>query len=131
MVVRRLTNHSGVLKVYLIGSKKYAYRLKFKRAVVPEWVVTAMNSISEGAVIGFEDNPEEELELPDSNQMMLPAVADGDIAEVNDDNEQGEPDQGDDELHEALRVLERAEEPDFAEEEPNIVTRSRTDANRL
>ena len=32
MVVRRLMNHTGVLKVYLIGSKRYAYRLKFKRA---------------------------------------------------------------------------------------------------
>ena len=90
-----------------------------------------MNFIYEGAVIGFEDNPEEELGLPDSNQMMLPAVVDGVVADVNDDNEHGELDQGDDELHEALRVLERAEEPDFAEEEPNIVTRSRTDANRF
>ena len=57
-------NHSEVIKVYLIGSKKYAYRLKFKRAMIPEWVVTAMNSISDGAVIGFEDNPEEEIEVP-------------------------------------------------------------------
>ena len=32
MVVRRMMNHSGVIKVYLVGSKRYAYRLKFKRA---------------------------------------------------------------------------------------------------
>ena len=29
MVVRRLMNHTKVIKVYLIGSRKYAYRLKF------------------------------------------------------------------------------------------------------
>ena len=27
-----MMNHSGVIKVYLVGSKRYAYRLKFKRA---------------------------------------------------------------------------------------------------
>ena len=47
-------NHTGVIKVYLIGTRKYAYRLKFKRATVPEWVVIAMNSIGDKN-IGFED----------------------------------------------------------------------------
>ena len=28
MVVRRMMNYSGVIKVYLVGSKKSAYRLK-------------------------------------------------------------------------------------------------------
>ena len=32
-------NKTGVIKVYLIGTRKYAYRLKFKRAKVPEWVI--------------------------------------------------------------------------------------------
>ena len=45
MVVRRFMNKSGVLKVFLIGSRKYAYRLSFRRAKVPDWVFTAMNSI--------------------------------------------------------------------------------------
>ena len=39
MVVRRSMNKTGVIKVYLIGTRKYAYRLKFKRAKVPEWVI--------------------------------------------------------------------------------------------
>ena len=53
MVVRRSMNRTGVIKVYLIGTRKYAYRLKFKRAKVPEWVITAMNSIGD-KTIGFE-----------------------------------------------------------------------------
>ena len=67
MVVRRVMNHTGVIKVYLIGSKKYAYRLKFKRAVVPGMVVTAMNSNSDSMVIGFEEETEEEPELQEVN----------------------------------------------------------------
>ena len=55
MVVRRSMNKTGVIKVYLIGTRKYAYRLKFKRAKVPEWVITAMNSIGD-KTIGFEDD---------------------------------------------------------------------------
>lgn len=34
VIVRRIMNGSGVLKVYLINSKTYAYRFKFKRAVL-------------------------------------------------------------------------------------------------
>ena len=37
MGMRRSMNHTGVLKVYLIGTRRYAYRLKFVRATVPEW----------------------------------------------------------------------------------------------
>ena len=58
MVVRRFMNKSGVFKVFLIGSRKYAYRLSFRRAKVPDWVITAMNSIGEKS-IGFEDDQRE------------------------------------------------------------------------
>ena len=44
-VVRRFMNKTGVLKVFLIGSRKYAYRLNFRRAKVPDWVITAMSNI--------------------------------------------------------------------------------------
>ncbi len=60
MVVRRSMNHTGVLKVYLIGTRRYAYRLKFVRATVPEWVITAMNSIGD-RTIGFEDDNDGDL----------------------------------------------------------------------
>ena len=58
MVVRRSMNKTGVLKVYLVGTRRYAYRLHVRRAKVPEWVITAMNNIGE-ASIGFEDSTEE------------------------------------------------------------------------
>ena len=47
MIVRRSMNKAGVLKVFLIGTRKYAYRLNFRRAKVPDWVTTAMSSIGE------------------------------------------------------------------------------------
>ena len=45
----------GVLKVYLIQRKKYAFRLRFQRAKAPQWVMDALNNISKSATIGFED----------------------------------------------------------------------------
>ena len=45
MVVRRFMNKTGVLKVFLIGSRKYAYRLNFRRAKVPDWAITEMSNI--------------------------------------------------------------------------------------
>ena len=47
MVVRRFMNKTGVLKVFLIGSRKYANRLNFQGAKEPEWVITAMSCIGE------------------------------------------------------------------------------------
>jgi hypothetical protein len=66
VIVRRIMNGTGVLKVYLIQQKKYAYRLKFQRARAPQWVIDALNSISKDANIGFEDAQEaipEEVEI--------------------------------------------------------------------
>ena len=58
MVVRRSMNRTGILKVSLTATRSYAYRFHFKRAKVPDWVTTAMNSIGD-ATIGFEDSTEE------------------------------------------------------------------------
>lgn len=48
--------------MYLVQSKKYAYRLHFVRALAPEWVLEALNLITSEATIGFEDGAEEDLE---------------------------------------------------------------------
>jgi hypothetical protein len=58
VIVRRIMNGTGVLKVYLIQQKKHAYRLKFQRARAPQWVIDALNGISKDANIGFEDAQE-------------------------------------------------------------------------
>jgi hypothetical protein len=62
VVVRRMMGGTGVLKVYLVPSRKYAHRLHFRRAVAPDWVNSALKSISDTANIGFE---EETAELDD------------------------------------------------------------------
>ena len=130
MVVRRIMNHSGVIKVYLIGSKRYAYRLKFKRAIVPEWVVSAMNSIGDG-IIGFEEESSELLAHNEGQEIILNAPI-----RPNDPTDEVEPGPDDDldnygidELDEAIRVLERDEE-----EEPvqaRVETRATTDQDRF
>ena len=51
-------NKTGVLMVFLIGTRRYAYSRSFRRAKVLEWVITAMNAIGE-ASISFEDSTEE------------------------------------------------------------------------
>ena len=137
MVVRRFMNKSGVLKVFLIGSRKYAYRLSFRRAKVPDWVITAMNSIGEKS-IGFEDQHEG----TETNETRL---IDEDVPEgpqdhpeyvENDAEDHLEQFEGDniDDLNDVIRVLEEdGLQIDF-EEEPHVQdveTRARADPNRF
>ena len=51
MVIRRFMIKTSVLKVFLIGTRKDAYRLSFRKAKVPDWVITAMNSIREKLLV--------------------------------------------------------------------------------
>ena len=135
MVVRRFMNKSGVLKVFLIGTRRYAYRLNFRRAKVPEWVITAMNSIGEKS-IGFE---EETKETEDPGTLIESGP---DPEDPIGAQEHGEDDWGDipehvgeddiDEVNEAIRVLEEADIQANFEEEPHdgeVNTRSRIDRN--
>ena len=63
----------GLLKVYLINSRKYAYRLQFQRAVAPTWVLDALEQVSNrNASIGFEEN---EI-MPGRNELIM------DVADV-------------------------------------------------
>ena len=113
----------NVLKVFLIGSRKYAYRLSFRRAKVPDWVITAMNSIGEKS-IGFEDQREEtettETRLIDEGvpegPQEHPEYVEND---VEDHLEQFEGDNVD-ELNDAIRVLEEDELQIDFEEEPHV-----------
>ena len=59
MIVRRFMNKTGVIKDYLIGTRCYAYRLNFRIAAMPDWVITTLNSLGERA-IGFEEETTEE-----------------------------------------------------------------------
>ena len=96
----------------MIGTRRFAYRLHFKRAKVPDWVTTAMNSIGD-ATIGFEDSTEEttdpgagligESDPGDPNEDTENVVQDWEDAPANyGDLEVGE-------LDEAIRVLEEAD----------------------
>jgi len=68
VVVHHIMNGSGVLKVYLINSRKYAYHLQFQRAVAPTWVLDALEQVSNrNTNIGFEEN---EI-LPDRNELIM------------------------------------------------------------
>ena len=133
MVVRRLMNHTGVIKVYLIGTRKYAYRLKFKRATVPEWVIIAMNSIGDKS-IGFEDEAgaEDQTDIPATGELGndVGLLEDIDIDQEADPDEQDNYGAG--EIDEAIRVLEEADLP--IEEEPSpgaIETRAQTNPDRF
>ena len=103
------------------------------RAKVPEWVITAMNSIGD-KTIGFEDDsgtegaiePTETLEVG-----QLEGLAEDD--EIDQEANFEGPDGPDiDELDDAIRVLERAdaleEEPEF---EVAVTTRAHTDQERF
>ena len=53
--VRVYRDGSGVIKVYLVETKRFAHRLKIVHAKAPEAVLEALRSISPDAIIGFED----------------------------------------------------------------------------
>jgi hypothetical protein len=62
IVVRRIMNGTGILKVYLVSTRRMAFRLKFHRAKPPIWILNLLNNISIDSKIGFEDqvdNPEQ------------------------------------------------------------------------
>ena len=68
VLVCYIMNGSGVLKVYMINSSKYAYRLQFQRAVAPTWVFDALEQVSNrNTNIGFEENEM----LSDRNELMM------------------------------------------------------------
>ena len=71
IIVRRIMNGTGVLKVYLIQSRKFAHRLKFKRAKAPEWVVNALNSISVNQAVGFEDPTDNPEDISEAEGMII------------------------------------------------------------
>jgi hypothetical protein len=58
VVVRRMMNGTGVLKVYLVQSKRYAYRLHFMHAVAPEWVLESLKELNPDMSIGFKADSE-------------------------------------------------------------------------
>jgi hypothetical protein len=95
VVVRRIMNGTGVLKVYLIQSRKYAYRLQFRRAKAPSWVLESLEDVSKNTMtIGFEENPDMPMPLEsneteniaqDVNQSPVVDANDNDEAEVFED----------------------------------------------
>jgi hypothetical protein len=122
VVVRRMMGGGGVLKVYLIASRKYAHRIHLRRAIAPDWVYTALNNISEDATIGFEEataNLEEFMAnnvvgpepRPKDSSVTIPA--DTTEAEFSSPEERAEEAAVTSELQEALEVLDAGEQEVF------------------
>ena len=84
VIVRRIMNGTGVIKVYLVSTKRYAYRLKFKRARVPAWVLEAIGNIQPGASIGFEDEVEPPVLAPMEPDAPEPLEGDPEVAAALD-----------------------------------------------
>ena len=133
MVARILMNHTGVIKGYLIGNRKYAFRLKFKPATVPEWVIIAMNSIGDKS-IGFEDKAgaEDQTDIPATGKLGndVGLLEDIDIDQEADPDEQ--ENHGSGEIDEAIRALKEADLP--IEEEPSpgaMETRAQINPDRF
>jgi hypothetical protein len=68
VVVCCIINGTGVLKVYLIQSHKYACRLQCRCAKAPSWVLESLEEVSRNnMMIGFEEYPEISMPL-ESNE---------------------------------------------------------------
>ena len=142
-VVKRMMNGTGVMKVYLVSTGKYAYRIKFARAEPPSWVLEKLNSMSHDSTIGFEDEPGE-VEADEANGDVTAAleniklneeaakVAPGDESfELLEDQEVDI--ERDVALDDAIGLLEHTEELEFVDpmedtallpSVTNVVTRS-------
>jgi hypothetical protein len=107
VVVRRIMNGTGVLKVYLIQQKKYAYRLKFQRARAPQWVMEALNSISKETNIGFEDALET---TPERVEQMEAALNENVQTEVRPDEAEEVLNLPDDQNQDLIKAITQLEE---------------------
>jgi hypothetical protein len=54
MVVRRYLDQTGIIKVYLVQSKKFAHRLKFLRANPPDWVIRSISEMNKSTNISWQ-----------------------------------------------------------------------------
>ena len=137
MVVRRFMNKTGVLEVFLIGSRKYAYRLSFQGAKVPEWVIIMVSPNGE-KVIMYEDQAEETI-YPVTEIESGPILEDPIGAQEHMEDDYGDVPEhlGEDdieEVDEAIRVLEKADlQANFEEEqrEEGVHTRARVNPERF
>ncbi len=78
-------NGTGVLKVYLVQSKKYAYRLHFKRAKAPEWVLEDLQNLKASA-IGLESEEDETVKaIGTEEEDGIPISAEMDERAFDDD----------------------------------------------
>jgi hypothetical protein len=88
-----MMNGTGVMKVYLIQSKKYAYHLKFVHVIAPEWVLEALKNVSAEDSIGFEDEANlevkqvREMNTEVENQEITTGVHDDNIDMLEDEEE--------------------------------------------
>lgn len=56
VIVRRTFDGSGIVKLYMVESKRYAWRLNFRRGMkTPNWVTVAIGNVAPESIIGFED----------------------------------------------------------------------------
>jgi hypothetical protein len=80
VVVRRIMNGTGVLKVYLVQTKRYAYRLHFTRAAAPEWVLETLKDLRADMNIRFkEESQEYQKKLDDiTNDKVNQEIPEGD-----------------------------------------------------
>jgi hypothetical protein len=118
VIVRRMMDGSGVIMVYLVVSKKFAFRLKFKRATPPGWVIALLNAISPGALIGLEDISQapEAIVAADTNTQVATITNQPTAVEVVRNDEESD----DDEAVEPA-VEEAIQQVDALEEEGDLV----------
>ena len=72
--ISMLQDNGESVKVYLIQSKRYAFRLNFKRAIRPEWVLDALNNINLSTTIGFEDGEMETVAELETIEQLTEAI---------------------------------------------------------
>jgi hypothetical protein len=111
IIVRRQMDSSGILKVYLIDSKRYAHRLKFQRAIPPNWVITTINNINTATSVLDETYPiEDEITEEDDDINWDEEERVHQIDEMN--NSTQEPDEDESE-HEDEEYYSENEEPKY------------------
>ena len=113
VVVKRVMNGTGVVKVYLIQSKRYAFRLNFKRAIPPEWVLDALNNINLSNTIGFEDGEPETVAELETTEQLTEAIEEMEL--VDDVEFIGGPDRAT-VVHQSIDSIEEVWKQDIKEE---------------
>ena len=129
VVVRRFMNRTGVIKFFIIDTKRYAYGLKFARAKVPKRIIDELNNLDvKSNKISSESGEPDETDLNEAEDNHDNLIEDGVLD--NFDPHEPESEQQREQAREVYRNLYQDRDPIYDENDPGVYLPEEEPVNR-